>query len=134
MRESRDADKPVAAWEVEGATLRLRGQVVEVVDGLAHGFVQMAVTAPRAYAGGEREIEARLAVVGSRIELFADGGGEAVLVDPAWSAGSPMQSGRSSHRLARLLDGRVFVMGGTIPGEITNSTEKCMTQRQQPGR
>ena len=58
------------------------------------GWVRLRVTAPAAYAAGGHEVKARLEARGARIELFVDASGEAVLVDPGWSAAAPMTTAR----------------------------------------
>ncbi|WP_437815709.1 Kelch repeat-containing protein [Sorangium sp. So ce1078] len=105
-------DAPVAAWEVEGGALAARDGAIEIAD--ATGVVRLRVTAPAAYAAGGREVEARLAARGARIELFVDAEGEQVLVDPEWQSPAPpsMGTGRSRHAAARLGTG-VLATGGT---------------------
>jgi len=111
-----------AAWEVTGATLRKRGEAIEVVAGPRKSVVR--VTAPRAFAAGGREVSARLSVVGGRISIEVDAGCEAALVDPAWVLTGDMLSARSGHTEALLPDGRVLVMGGIDEtGFATNAAE-----------
>lgn len=104
------AGEAVAAWQVEGASLRQQGEMVEVVD--ASGWTRLFVTAPVAYAAGGREVKARLEVRGGTIELFVDAQGEAVLVDPLWAPAGSMSVARVEHTMTRLADGRVLVVGG----------------------
>ncbi|WP_437591186.1 kelch repeat-containing protein [Sorangium sp. So ce1000] len=105
------AGAPVAAWEVEGATLRQDGDAVEVVDDA--GAARLRVTAPAAFARGGRPIAARLTARGATLELWADAGGEPALVDPVWALAATMSAARSSHTATLLQDGTVLVAGGT---------------------
>jgi hypothetical protein len=113
----------VAAWEVEGGTLRQRGDAIEVLD--AGGRAQLRVTAPKAYAAGGREVEARLSVVEGRISITVDAGCEAALVDPAWDATGDMLGARQLHTETLLPDGRVLVTGGTAPGGLAKATAEA---------
>jgi hypothetical protein len=101
----------VAAWEVEGATLRQQGDAVLVVD--EAGVARLRVTAPRAYGAGGRAVEARLAAQGATIELVVDAGGEAVLVDPAWMPAASMVTARYYHTATLLQSGKVLLAGGS---------------------
>ena len=111
----------LAAWEIEGAAVRQRGESVEVVD--AAGVVRLSVTAPAAYAAGGREIDARLVATGARIELRVDADGEAVLVDPLWVAAGPMMVARWAHTATLLGNGTVLATGGDKYGMTLKSAE-----------
>ncbi|XXY46441.1 kelch repeat-containing protein [Sorangium sp. So ce269] len=116
-------EAPVAAWEVQGGALAERDGAIEIAD--ATGAVRLRVTAPAAYAAGGREVGARLAARGARIELFVDAEGEQVLVDPEWQSPPPPAMGtrRTRHAAAPLGSG-VLVTGGTgIAGTSLASTE-----------
>lgn len=107
------AGEPIAAWEVEGADLRLTGDTVEVVND--RGVVEIRVTAPVAYAAGGRKIGATLAVNGGTIELSVDAGeagGDALLVDPAWTTAGWLSGPRQYHTATLLGNGKVLVAGG----------------------
>jgi N-acetylneuraminic acid mutarotase len=110
-----------AAWEVESARVRQHGDAVEVVD--EAGWVRLRVTAPVAYAAGGREVKARLAARGARIELSVEAGGEAVLVDPVWSLAASMSTARSWHTATLLGSGKVLVTGGEGSSGILASAE-----------
>jgi hypothetical protein len=100
----------VAAWDVEGGTLRQRDEVIDVED--ASGTARLQVTAPEAYTASGRQVPVRLSVVGGRISIEVDAGCEAVLVDPAWEMTPPMLSARSDHAAVLLGDGTVLAIGG----------------------
>lgn len=104
------ADAPVTAWEVEGATVRMQRDVVELCD--AAGVARVRVTAREAYGAGGRKVGVRLRVVGSRIELWVDASGEEVLVDPEWTSTGTMVEARADHTATSLPDGRVLAAGG----------------------
>ncbi|WP_437317164.1 Kelch repeat-containing protein [Sorangium sp. So ce385] len=115
----------VAAWEVEGALLRERGAAVELLDEQS-GAPVLRVTAPRAYAATGRPVTVALRARGARIELSADAGGEAALVDPAWEPTSRMNVARWQGSTATLLlpSGKVLVAGGSdVIGVETSSAE-----------
>ncbi|WP_437306850.1 kelch repeat-containing protein [Sorangium sp. So ce388] len=108
--------EPVAAWQVEGATLRPRGEAVELLDE-ASGTPVLRVTAPRAHVASGRTVAPALRVRGARIELsvdMGDAGGEAVLVDPEWRPAGQMQVVHGTGHTATLLptSGKVLVTGG----------------------
>ncbi|WP_437836702.1 kelch repeat-containing protein [Sorangium sp. So ce1153] len=116
-------EAPVAAWEVQGGALAERDGAIEIAD--VAGAVRLRVTAPAAYGAGGREVGARLAARGARIELFVDAEGEQVLVDPEWQSPPPPAMGaRRSRHAAALLGRRVLVTGGTdVYGVRLDSTE-----------
>ncbi len=106
-----ERDRPVAQWEIEGATFRQSGALVEVLD--ERGRPRIQVSAPEGYGEGGRRIDLRLSASGSKLELYADAEGETVLLDPRWVLlGAQMNEGRSHHTATVLLDGRVLVTGG----------------------
>lgn len=106
------AGAPVATWDVEGARVRQRGEVLELIA--ARGGARLTVTAPKAFAAGGREVKATLTARGvGSFELSVDAGGEAVLVDPGWVVSGWLLKPRSYHRAVRLLDGKVLVAGGS---------------------
>jgi len=101
-----------AAWEVEGAVIEQRGENVALVDN--EGTARLWVSAPAAFAAGGRPIQPVLRAANGRIELeVKDAEGE-VLVDPAWSTVSPMNSARAWHTAVPITQGRVLVAGGSI--------------------
>ncbi|XYI01895.1 Kelch repeat-containing protein [Sorangium sp. So ce1128] len=115
----------VAAWQVEGAALRARGEAVEFVDE-ERGAAILRVTAPRAYAASGRPVAVALRARGARIELSVDAGdagGEAVLVDPAWELTGMLAAPRSDHTATLLPSGKVLVVGGGIDPVIEIDTE-----------
>ena len=103
--------EPVAAWDVDGAVLREVSGAVEVAD--ASGAAQVRVTAPAAFARDERPVETRLAVRGSRLELWVEADGEPLLVDPVWTSINSMAASRQGHAAVRLNNGKVLVCGGS---------------------
>jgi hypothetical protein len=114
-------DEPVAAWEVEGATVRMRGEVADLVD--AGGVVRLSVTAPVAYAAGGRAIRAWLAGRATRLELWVEAEAHEVLVDPLWTTVAPMATGRFNYTATLLPNGQVLVVGGNGPGGALASAE-----------
>ncbi|AUX27854.1 uncharacterized protein SOCEGT47_084520 [Sorangium cellulosum] len=103
----------VAAWHVEGATLRMRGEAVELADARS-GAPMLRVTAPRAHAASGRPVAMALRARGARIELVVDAGGEAALVDPVWEPASGMNLPRTLHTATLLRpSGQVLVAGGS---------------------
>ncbi|AUX43351.1 uncharacterized protein SOCE26_047990 [Sorangium cellulosum] len=114
-------DAPVAAWQVDGATLRQEGEAVEVAD--ARGAAQLHVTAPEAYAAGGRPIGTRLVARGEQIELWLDAEGETALVDPRWKLKRKMSTRRAGPTATLLQDGRVLVAGAYGPDGPKASSE-----------
>ncbi|AUX29423.1 uncharacterized protein SOCE836_015130 [Sorangium cellulosum] len=114
-------DAPVAAWELQGGALAARDGAVEIAD--ATGAVRLRVTAPAAYAAGGREVEARLAARGARIELFVDAEGEQVLVDPEWVAAGSMGFRRRRHAMAKIGAGLLVAGGIDMGGDKLRSVE-----------
>ena len=103
--------EPVATWEIDGATLREVNGAVEVAD--VSGAGQVRVTAPAAFAQGERRVATRLAVNGARIELWVEAEGEPLLVDPVWTTIGSMTTARQGHAALLLNNGKVLVSGGS---------------------
>ncbi|MFO0757292.1 MAG: kelch repeat-containing protein [Byssovorax sp.] len=103
-------DAPVAEWEVEGASLRAVGDAAEILD--ESGVPRIRVSAPLAYAEGGRLVRAKLRVAGARLSLWVEARHESVLVDPGWRFTEPMKDPRSCQAAAKLLDGRVLIVGG----------------------
>jgi MYXO-CTERM domain-containing protein len=119
------ANRPVATWQVTGAKLHARGGAVELAG--ADGVARVRVTAPAAFAAGGRRVEARLRVGAqieetSTIELYADAGGEAVLVDPLWMAATSLLAPRADHAAALLGDSTVLASGGTDGNTVSLDT------------
>ncbi|WP_437506872.1 Kelch repeat-containing protein [Sorangium sp. So ce1099] len=125
LLDERDAreDEAVAAWEVEGAALRERGEAVELVGELS-GAPVLRVTAPRTYAASGRPVAAALRVRGSRIELSVDAArDETLLIDPAWEPVAAMSDARFFHTATLLPSGQVLAAGGFDAGTYHASAE-----------
>lgn len=105
----------VASWVVPQGTLRQAGEAVEVVD--AKGEAQIRITAPRAYRRGGARVAAHVRADQNRIVASVDWPSdrfeEPLLVDPLWQVTASAPEGHVIHSAARLLDGRVLVVGGT---------------------
>jgi hypothetical protein len=104
--------EPAASWSVDGAALRQDGDGVEVA---LDGAPRLRVTATEAFAASGRALRPRLAVRDATIELWVeDARGEAVLVDPQWTAtGNGMTAARGWFTLTALKSGKVLAAGGT---------------------
>ena len=100
----------VASWAIEGGVVHQQGEMI-IIDDEA-GVPRLRVTAPSAFAAGGRPVSAKLAARGATIELTVDGGGEAVLVDPSWTATSSMIGPRTLSTATLLQSGKVLVAGG----------------------
>jgi MYXO-CTERM domain-containing protein len=107
------ATGPVARWQVAGATLRQRGEVVDVVD--ATGQTRVTVTAPAAWAEDGTPVRPRLEVHGRALALALDGAPATglVLVDPAWRTAGALATARDSHTATLLPSGKVLIAGGS---------------------
>ncbi|MGC4119928.1 MAG: hypothetical protein QM765_36195 [Myxococcales bacterium] len=112
---------PVATWTVTGATLSQQGEAIELSG--EDGVARLRVTAPLAWAEGDRQVPAILKTRGSVIELWVDAGGAAVLVDPAWVPTTSMAAGRVAHTQNALPDGQVLVTGGYTGSAVLSSAE-----------
>jgi hypothetical protein len=114
----------VAAWDVEGAALRQRDAVVEIVGDAGESC--LVVSAPEAFALGGAPLGVRVEARGSRVELFVDADAEGALIDPMWSQVGSMALGRSRMGAALLDSGKVLVTGGTAvnpsPAELYDPT------------
>ena len=103
-------DRPAATWDVEGGELRVAGESVEILD--EAGVPRLRVAAPEAFTASGRRVMPSLRVRDQAIDLWIDAGGEAVLVDPSWTATMSLKTSRSSHTATLLPNGKVFVAAG----------------------
>jgi MYXO-CTERM domain-containing protein len=103
------AGREVARWRVEGAVMREHGSTIVVQD--ADATPRMLVRAPIAWAASGREVPTHLRLDGPDLVLEVDAEGEAVLVDPTWTAVASFTA-RNDHTLTLLSDGRVLAAGG----------------------
>ncbi len=104
---STSPDLPAATWTVtEGGTLARRRPPTSV-DDRDDGSPRIRVAAPAAFAASGRAVPPRLSVQGAAIALWIDAGGEAVLVDPVWTAEATMTTIRDSHTATLLGTGKV---------------------------
>jgi hypothetical protein len=111
------AERAAASWKIQGASVRQRGSVIELAG--ADGAARARMTAPAAFAASGKQVPVWL-VAGApaedgspTVDLFVDGGGEAVLVDPEWQGAAPMTTQRFMHAAAHLPNDQVLVSGGT---------------------
>ncbi len=114
-------DRPVAVWEIDGAAPVQVGAWVEVRN--AEGTTRLRVDAPVAWTASGAPVDARLVVRGAAIELWVDGGGEAVLVDPQWTAAATMASPHAFHSATLLQNGNVLVASGYGASGATATSE-----------
>jgi MYXO-CTERM domain-containing protein len=114
---------PVARWRVAGATLRQRGEAVDVLD--AAGVRRVTVTAPAAWAEDGTPVRPRLAVDAHELALALDGAPATglVLVDPAWRTVGTLATGRDSHTATLLPSGKVLIAGGSGSSPWLSSAE-----------
>lgn len=115
------AGNVVAFWDVSGATLREEENAIYIAD--ERGISRIRVTAPEAFAADGREVNAKLSVNGARIELTVDAGGDAVLVDPAWTPAGILWTGRYGHEATLLSNGQVLITGGHDCNNTLDSVE-----------
>lgn len=99
-----------ATWRLEGARLVQAGNSVHAVD--SAGVVRLIINASSAYAATGRTLPVQLRAEDDILSLFANAGGEAVLVDPGWTAVTPLPAPRYQHTGSVLQDGKVLIAGG----------------------
>ena len=104
-------DRPAASWIIEGAEVRQVGEVLVVVG--PDGVARLRVAAPASFAASGRPLSAKLVAASpSRVDLYVDGGGEQVLVDPSWTPTEAMLVPRQVGRTVKLASGQVLLAGG----------------------
>jgi hypothetical protein len=104
-------ERAAASWTLEGAEARQHGDVILVVG--PDGAPKLRIAAPASFAASGRIVPTKLVATSpSRIDLYVDGGGEQVLVDPSWAPSNSLIAPRESGAMVRLLSGEVLLAGG----------------------
>ncbi len=104
-------DRPAASWIIEGAEVRQLGEVIVVFG--PDGEARLRIAAPASFAASGRPLSAKLVAVSpSRVDLYVDGAGEQVLVDPSWTPTEVMLAPRHNALLVKLASGQVLLAGG----------------------
>jgi MYXO-CTERM domain-containing protein len=105
------SERAAASWTLEGAEARQHGDVILVVN--PAGEAKLRIAAPASFAASGRIVPTKLvAVSSSRIDLYVDGGGEQVLVDPSWSPSNSLIAPRDYGAMVPLVSGEVLLAGG----------------------
>jgi hypothetical protein len=119
-------DGPVGSWLVEGATLRQRGEAIEIASG-PDAPARVRVTAPAAYGPGGEPLPVELRAVDDRIEVSVPPGPGPLLVDPMWLAtANDLTTSRRRTAIAHLGDETVLVPGGDN-GNVATTTGDLYT-------
>ncbi|HLM73926.1 MAG TPA: kelch repeat-containing protein [Polyangiaceae bacterium] len=106
-----EPDRPAASWIIEGAEVRQVDEVIGIFG--PDGKARVRVAAPASFAASGRPLSAKLVAASpSRVDLYVDGGGERVLVDPSWTPTEAMLMPRQYAVITKLASGQVLVAGG----------------------
>lgn len=97
------------SWRVSA---ELSNEETHVAVHDADGRVAFAITAPRAVTASGRELVPHLEATGELLTLTVSAQGEAVLIDPLWSASGAMTAIRGAHSATLLASGAVLAAGG----------------------
>ncbi|MCK6589877.1 MAG: hypothetical protein L6Q76_20075, partial [Polyangiaceae bacterium] len=104
-------DRTAASWTIEGAEVRQHGEIVLVVD--SDGAPKLRIAAPISFAASGRVVPTKLVAASPyRIDLYVDGDGEQVLVDPSWELSNVLIAPREYALMVRLTSGEVLLAGG----------------------
>ncbi|MCK6591217.1 MAG: hypothetical protein L6Q76_27000 [Polyangiaceae bacterium] len=110
-------DRTAASWTVEGAEVRQHGEIVLVVD--SDGAPKLRIAAPISFAASGRVVSTKLVAASPhRIDLYVDGDGEQVLVDPSWELSNTLIVPREDAVMVRLTSSEVLLAGGMNIGGI----------------
>ena len=115
-------DRPAATWIIKGAEARQVGDVIGIFG--PDGAARLRVAAPASFAASGRSLSAKLVAASpSRVDLYIDGEGERVLVDPSWTPTEVMLAPRQNAESVKLSSGQVLLAGGEAPDGYVAAAE-----------